>query len=1136
MAGPAAEAASVPTDVTDHVPMCWLLAKAAYDPNPVAFVRSRVATISRMSVSTTVGEKDGRALVAADDERKLVYLAFRGTTNAADWKTNLQAWPAVSSAGVFHNGFYARAELTKTLQSVVHQFALDGYTVVVTGHSLGGAVAVCTAHGLHAEGCSSFGAEKLRNAVCVTFGAPLVAVGGPTRSLFRHGRFLHVINAEDVIPKVLSALQDVCHRAFGKGVVSAVADHVGNAVGCLMKLDVASNERVKQALSESLSAIGEGLNNLVAYKPVGNFWVLREDGCDTLRHDSDELRETLAVPVSLTLDDVALHSLEAHSMRLEQFVGLPPCGSAAGGVEPCPVATPRIDRVRVAFDRNAEQLSVTLCGENLHVVRHARVEGLNAAVDAAPFRTSSPEAELDVRVKSTWDSERVPRTCRVALRSVFCADELPLAEGVTVDMQSVTPATRTDSAEEILKKAQAIALLTAPGSRFPRLRAIEDLLVDMVDSLPFEVALQPIAGRHELADLILWRFRLLDGPRRIVTVSEKILSLLQQVVNNLDKVKEYKARDSERLAEFVRRVEPLAEAEPQDTRDDVPDDMRVALTTAGFVSSAITIQDRILLGVVGGMVAGGLAASLGATPPVAAAVALGTFVHAATLRLGRVTDREGEIAKLKDQLNDKLRDLRSQEACIGCPEYCGTPMSFLSAPEADASAQAPLVSMKHHLHLRKVDLLEQERAHREDRDSQVISKSVHATFDECGLFIDMLRAFLDPPNEGDVHQQSGNLWKTCKFPVAVVGSAAWGVLGLLPVAFESLTGEGGVEAFTQYKKQVNDIWSKWWRLSEGKFATYNDFVKIVSTAIEEKVKVPSNSRAQTTWDRESRIVGHLRRIEGKALTFNTPIEIFTDDKYFSEVLNFFGDVPRRFRYGLCVRIRHVLQLHQLRWWLEDLPLVGVFGHSNSGKTSVMHVLLGGDGGGWLPAPGKATGCRTTIPRIFTHPRLPRSCVVDTPGNDDEDVRTAYSAVIGDLCAVRVNVVKWDVRSDAARELLHETAVEEALRPKKPTITLITHGDELMDDDDEMDPDDADFADKMKAALRKEEKDRVGKSLDLHLREGGDHPRVWACMIHKAKTRKRRFGDHEAALMKPTGPFFGPTQVAEMVDDRLMRYR
>ena len=100
--------------------------------------------------------------------RDALFVVFRGTDEGADWKTNVNVLPGSLPWGTVHGGFLAAAELFwPELPAVIGGFGDASQHVWITGHSLGGALALLAAVRLFTEHAAPLGG-------LYTFGQPPV--------------------------------------------------------------------------------------------------------------------------------------------------------------------------------------------------------------------------------------------------------------------------------------------------------------------------------------------------------------------------------------------------------------------------------------------------------------------------------------------------------------------------------------------------------------------------------------------------------------------------------------------------------------------------------------------------------------------------------------------------------------------------------------------------------------------------------------------------------------------------------------------------------------------------------------------------------------------------------------------------
>lgn len=147
-------------------------------------------------------EKEIFGLVGINAQEKIAFVSFRGTQDATDWAHDLDAlyepYAFVPGAGDVHLGFH---EVYKTLRASIQAAlpeALQGCDhLFVTGHSLGGALAVLSAPDL-ALNTPSKPVPKL------------LTMAGPRAGLLRFHRFFNhlvpvcyrVVASGDIVPHV----------------------------------------------------------------------------------------------------------------------------------------------------------------------------------------------------------------------------------------------------------------------------------------------------------------------------------------------------------------------------------------------------------------------------------------------------------------------------------------------------------------------------------------------------------------------------------------------------------------------------------------------------------------------------------------------------------------------------------------------------------------------------------------------------------------------------------------------------------------------------------------------------------------------------------------------------------------------
>ncbi len=133
---------------------------------------------------------DGSSVQPFGDE-DVVILSFRGTKSLKDWLTNINIIHRKVSGVEIHSGFQAAFDaIESSIRKKLDPLLADGHTLYLTGHSLGGALALIATREI---GPGSRGASY-------TFGSPRVARFGFAR--FIKTPIYRVVNSNDLVPRI----------------------------------------------------------------------------------------------------------------------------------------------------------------------------------------------------------------------------------------------------------------------------------------------------------------------------------------------------------------------------------------------------------------------------------------------------------------------------------------------------------------------------------------------------------------------------------------------------------------------------------------------------------------------------------------------------------------------------------------------------------------------------------------------------------------------------------------------------------------------------------------------------------------------------------------------------------------------
>lgn len=274
--------------IADHERLCTnaflalACSESVYHSNPAQFLsedtRTYVSALSHTPSPASRHSKGNTATAEASyklfDSAGIKFVAFRGTdiSDSRDIWSDIDLLQTPAFQGYVHRGFWARASAVdiKPLKALVE----SGHRMVLTGHSLGGAVAALGTLRLLGE----LSAEYHVHVSCITFGQPLV--GDARLADFVDSRgYRHVfhafINGADIVPRLLllhkewlgTVLDGLASISFVQTAMETVAEAVGSR--WVTRLGAAVARRALGWWADESQR---------PFKPFGQSWFLKADG------------------------------------------------------------------------------------------------------------------------------------------------------------------------------------------------------------------------------------------------------------------------------------------------------------------------------------------------------------------------------------------------------------------------------------------------------------------------------------------------------------------------------------------------------------------------------------------------------------------------------------------------------------------------------------------------------------------------------------------------------------------------------------------------------------------------------------------------------------------------------------------
>ncbi|CAE7714792.1 CRYZ [Symbiodinium sp. CCMP2456] len=278
------------------------------------------ATKQRYAIAVVQRQRSTPSCFDAEAQaQRALYVAFAGTRNYDDWKTNSSAVhrPDTDVGGLVHAGFSRRARQVRFHGLKRIATAYECQAVVFAGHSLGGAVAHLAA--LQALNLRLFG--ETMKVLSVGIGAPMCAAPGLVRDMRIEqwtSKFLTIANDEDPVPALLNIADTL--QQFGRD-----AEALGNGV-CASVFELLSALPLGDGIPQLAGAVGrvisamsslesyQGVQSILqklqlAYMPLGMYFILKnlEETRSVEVHEGQDCKDILGGARLLTSTSVLNH-------------------------------------------------------------------------------------------------------------------------------------------------------------------------------------------------------------------------------------------------------------------------------------------------------------------------------------------------------------------------------------------------------------------------------------------------------------------------------------------------------------------------------------------------------------------------------------------------------------------------------------------------------------------------------------------------------------------------------------------------------------------------------------------------------------------------------------------------------------
>ncbi|EFC35450.1 predicted protein [Naegleria gruberi] len=227
---------------------CAIACEISYMPDPLYTLNKEYSQFEhgiKKLCSSITNDMDAKATLetryvvadCSDENRKRIVVAIRGSYSKSDILTDVKLIPAMNyyGYGVLHSGFLERAKFIP-LDYFLEKIN-EGYQVVITGHSMGGAVGAILATRLMQA--TEAKAIKKPPIQFIGFGVPLLADVKFKERILKdeQSNYFHFyINEKDCVPRSISIVSEIISLSAESDLIDQVSNFLKTVVSAISSI------------------------------------------------------------------------------------------------------------------------------------------------------------------------------------------------------------------------------------------------------------------------------------------------------------------------------------------------------------------------------------------------------------------------------------------------------------------------------------------------------------------------------------------------------------------------------------------------------------------------------------------------------------------------------------------------------------------------------------------------------------------------------------------------------------------------------------------------------------------------------------------------------------------------------------